>query len=572
VPFVILQVAGTEGDYPGHRELVAWSAAAVFSAGAVAFFVLSRRPLEDAAWRPLAIAAQVFDTAIVAAFVLVYSFEQGTPSPQGLYLPLVAACVRFEVTGGLVVALVTAPVIVAFEWLRHDRFGDAYRWDYVTLRVGIELLIALIVGWLVARLNEETRRASSRAEVAEGLSDELGRRADLIDATNRCARALGSSLDLNEAFGAFIRELRGLLAFDHVAIVLADDGMATVMAAAGIGAESVLAPGSQRPLEGSTLQEILGVTRPVVRPELAASSYAEEVELARLGLGSRLAAPLLSGTRPVGMLSLGRRETDAFTADEAELVGLLGRLVASAVENIRSYDAERRTVVELRRLSTLRSDFVAVVSHELRTPLTSVIGSARTLQDRWRDLTPEHRDKLLAVAVNEADRLATLVGDVLDTSRIDAGIFSYTMGEVDIGELVAGAVAAASSDGVGIVERVDGELPPIHGDGSRLRQVLSNLIDNAIKYSPRDGIVEVRAAAVHRRVVVDVTDRGDGIATEDLELIFEKFGRVSGQTGKPGTGLGLYIARAIAEAHGGSLEVDSAPGRGSTFTLTLPLR
>ena len=110
----------------------------------------------------------------------------------------------------------------------------------------------------------------------------------------------------------------------------------------------------------------------------------------------------------------------------------------------------------------------------------------------------------------------------------------------------------------------------MRGDAERLRQVLSNLIDNAVKYSPHGAPVDVRAIALNGNVHVDVRDRGAGIAPENQRVIFEKFGRAGTGT-KPGTGLGLYIARSIAEAHGGALEVSSAPGMGATFTLTLPI-
>jgi signal transduction histidine kinase len=461
-------------------------------------------------------------------------------------------------------------VIAAFEWLRSDRFGGGYQWDYVTLQVGLEILLALIVGWLVGRLALESVRARSRADEAEALRDELGRRADLVEAANRCARALGSSLELDEAFGAFLRELRGLVPFDRVAIVLAENGAARVMATAGAGAQTVFPPGTERTLSGTLLEEILRSVRPIYRAELDPARFPEERELVELGLHNRVATPLLAGTRAVGMLSLSRVDPDGFSADEIELLGLLGRLVATAVQNIRSFENERSTVQELRRLSTMRADFVSVVSHELRTPLTAVIGSARTLREKWRDLPADQRDTLLDLAVGEADRLAGLVGDVLDTSRIDAGTFSYSFRTIDVGELVESAVAAASGPENDVVARTNGELPAVRGDEARLRQVLGNLIDNAIKYSPPAGKVEVRAADTGSRVVVDVTDHGIGIRPDDLELVFEKFGRASGQNVRSGTGLGLYIARAIAEAHGGTLEVSSTPGRGSTFTLSLP--
>jgi signal transduction histidine kinase len=307
---------------------------------------------------------------------------------------------------------------------------------------------------------------------------------------------------------------------------------------------------------------------------MESAEFPEEDEFLALGLRCRLATPLLAGARAIGMLSLVRREPDAFTPEEIELAGLLGRLVATAVQNIRAYEAERKTVDELRRLSALRADFVSLVSHELRTPMAAVIGSARTLQQRWRELTADQRESFLELIAGETGRLAALIGDVLDTSRIEAGTFSFRFGEVDVGELVRDSVATAQlgQDEVRVLAEVREPLPQVRGDADRLRQVLMNLIDNAVKYSPEGADVEVRAYGEDGLVRVDVRDRGPGIARDDQRLIFEKFGRVSsGGLARPGTGLGLFIARSIAEAHGGVLDVVSVPEQGSTFTLELPL-
>jgi signal transduction histidine kinase len=272
------------------------------------------------------------------------------------------------------------------------------------------------------------------------------------------------------------------------------------------------------------------------------------------------------------MISLVRGEPSSFTADEIELVSLLGRFLGSTVQNIRAYEAERATVEELRRLSALRADFVSLVSHELRSPLAAVIGSAKTLHDRWRELNPDQRESFLALIGHETNRLAELVSDVLDTSRIESGQFSYSFADVDLGELVNESAAAAESgqDEVKIRSQVHRPLPLVRGDRERLRQVLTNLLDNAVKYSPAGEEVEVEALAVDGRISVEVRDRGPGVDPEHQALIFEKFGRVSGEHAKPGTGLGLFIARSIAQAHGGSLEVHSRPGRGAAFTLELP--
>jgi signal transduction histidine kinase len=434
------------------------------------------------------------------------------------------------------------------------------------------LLTAAIAGWLVVRLRRQSSDTEARAREAERLRDQLGRRADVLEAANRCARALSSSLELDEAFEAFIREVRGLVPFDRIAVILSEEGSAQVMAVAGVGAERVLPPGSARPTQGTLLEEILRTGQPVYRRDMQPPQYPEEERFCDLGLRTRFVTPLFRGARTIGMLSVVRREPDAFRDEERELVTLLGRLVASTVQNIRAYEAERKTVEELRRLSALRADFVSLVSHELRTPMAAVIGSARTLQARWRELTPDQRESFLELIAGETNRLATLISDVLDTSRIDAGTFTFRFVDVDLGELVRDSVAAAelASDEVGVRADVQEPLPVVRGDAERLRQVLMNLIDNAIKYSPAGDEVHVRAYGENGRVRVDVRDRGPGIAREDQRLIFEKFGRVTAGNTRPGTGLGLFIARSIAEAHGGTLEVASAPERGAVFSLDLP--
>ena len=399
------------------------------------------------------------------------------------------------------------------------------------------------------------------------------RRVDALEAANRCARALGSSLELENAFGAFIGELSGLVPFDRTAIVLVDEDAATTIATAGRGANEVFPPGSIGPLHGSVLERVLN-GQIVVRRDLAESEFPEDERLVALGLHSELVAPLLLGTEPIGMLTLSREGADAFSEEEVELVALLGRLVATAVQNIRAYEAERATVEELRRLSALRADFVSLVSHELRSPLAAVIGAARTLQERRDELTAEQRDQLLSLISGEASRLTVLVADVLDTSRIEAGTFSYQFGEVDVASLIEDVVATASvrQAEVGVRAMLAEPLPPVGGDRERLRQVLTNLVENAVKYSAEGDAVEVSAQREDLYVRISVSDRGPGIPDDQQQLIFQKFGRAEVEGGsKPGTGLGLFIARSIAEAHGGTLEVQSRRGGGATFTLSLPL-
>ena len=572
--FALLEVAVfSTNPLPSYRP-AQWSITGVFVAGALTIWAVTR--IAPEAWMPVVgMTALVFDAAVIGAYVLVFSYEYGNQTRWAMIFVIVEAAMRYGRTGGVVMPLVLIPYFWFNEWWRGREFGPpGFVADRVTFISGVLLLAGLIVGWLVGRLVAEGRLGLERAAEAERLRDTLGRRVDVLEAANRSARALGSSLDLEQAFGSFIREVRGLIPFDRTAVVLVDDGVARTIATAGRGADTVFPAGSVGPIEGSVLERVVG-GEVVVRHDLAEEMFPEDRHLLELGLRSELIAPLLLGARPIGMISLSRDRADAFTEEEVELVALLGRLVATAVQNIRSYEAERSTVEELRRLSALRADFVSLVSHELRSPMAAVIGAARTLQERWRSLSPDQREAFLALIGDETNRLAALIGDVLDTSRIEAGTFTYRFTDIDLSALVADVVgtAAVGQDEVRIRADVPAALPIVRGDAARLRQVLANLVDNAVKYSPAGDEVAVRARRENGRVLIEVVDHGPGIPYDQQRLIFEKFGRADVAGGsKPGTGLGLFIARSIAEAHGGTLDVRSGPNAGSTFTLALPLR
>ncbi len=221
-------------------------------------------------------------------------------------------------------------------------------------------------------------------------------------------------------------------------------------------------------------------------------------------------------------------------------------------------------------------DFVANVSHELRTPLTSIDGFAQAILDG----TAADRDAQVHAAQvihEESDRLAQLVDDLLDLARLDAGQMTFQRSPVDLNAVVARVAdrlsLRAQARGVRLENEVTG-LPMAAGDGDRLAQVFTNLIDNALKHSPEGGFVRLRGEASAGNVQVHVEDSGPGIPAEDLQRIFERFYQVDkarrGGAGR-GTGLGLAISREIVQAHGGRLTAISAPAQGSRFTVELPL-
>ena len=235
-----------------------------------------------------------------------------------------------------------------------------------------------------------------------------------------------------------------------------------------------------------------------------------------------------------------------------------------------------REVTREREAERLKDEFVATVSHELRTPLTSIRGFVELLQaGEGGSLTPDQR-RFLAVVDRNSERLLHLVGDLLLIAELDAQTLRLDLEDVDLAEVAVHAVEsarpAAEEAGLQLELFVD-ETPSVRGDRARLSQLADNLVSNAIKFTPRGGMVEVSSGARDGRATLAVRDNGPGMSAGELEQLFERFYRTPRAAAQqvPGTGLGLAISRAIAEAHGGSIAVTSHEGVGTTFTLELPL-
>jgi PAS domain S-box-containing protein len=230
-----------------------------------------------------------------------------------------------------------------------------------------------------------------------------------------------------------------------------------------------------------------------------------------------------------------------------------------------------RDLTSERELERAKSDFIATVSHELRTPMTAVYGAARTLLRPDVELSPERRSHLLEMIATQSERLAQITEEVLLASRLDRGEVAVEQERVDVAELSRRTVETMQPH-LSVPLTLDA--PPeacAIGDRDRISQILINLLDNAGKYSPNGGEISVSVSETAEHVRLAVADQGVGIALTEQEAIFEKFYRVDPQlTQTPGgTGLGLYICRELARRMGGEIEVESEPGRGSTFVLVL---
>jgi signal transduction histidine kinase len=300
----------------------------------------------------------------------------------------------------------------------------------------------------------------------------------------------------------------------------------------------------------------------------AALATAPVLLLLQVAIGSEIDAVAIAlGAGVMCTLVLVRLTGVIHALDRLRDTERLARAEAETAQRLLTEQNER-----LREADRLKDEFVALISHDLRTPLTSITGYVELALEE--DLTDDVRGFLQIVARN-SDRLLALVNDLLFVARLQAGELSLEPDDVDLAEVVRDAVEAieprAAAKGITLTCVLD-TVPTVHADRSRLSQVLDNLVSNALKFTPEGGTVHVSLAANNGSVQLEVADSGIGIGAEDQRRLFERFFRAENavQRQVPGTGLGLYISRVIAEAHEGTISVRSELGRGSKFRLELP--
>jgi signal transduction histidine kinase len=235
-----------------------------------------------------------------------------------------------------------------------------------------------------------------------------------------------------------------------------------------------------------------------------------------------------------------------------------------------------RSVNKQVALARLKSDFVSNVSHELRTPLALIRLYAETLE-LGRITTQEKKLEYYSIIRKESERLTALINNILDFSRIEAGRKEYDFRETDIAELVRNTLDSyryqIEQQGFALEEHIDPGIPPVRVDREAIARALVNLVNNALKYSDRDKFLGVKLYRANAVLKLEVVDRGIGIDRNEQARIFEKFYRTCDPLvhNTKGSGLGLSLVQHITHAHGGHVEVESSPGRGSKFTMTLPL-
>jgi two-component system, OmpR family, sensor histidine kinase KdpD len=447
-------------------------------------------------------------------------------------LVLVVPVVIGVVTGGFIAgALSVAAGFLAWDWYFlppiHTLWVDAPQ-DWAALAVYVAVMLP--VAHVVARM--DAARATARRQEKE--IRELFQLSDL----------LVEERPIDELLSAIVTTLADLFGSPQVALFLSRGGRLEIAASVG------------EPLSEEEL-----------RPVLPASAEVGTSRAHSFAAGGLLVLALSAAGRPVGLLVLSGGTAARY---ERESLLLFANQIALAVERAQLREQALRSRVT-EAMASLARTLVAAVSHDLRTPLASIKASSSTLADPELRISPEAGRRLATLIDTQADRLAELVQNLLDMSRIQAGVLQPRRAVVSLADLVAAVVGDVAPDPRDYAIRVElpSDLPPVDVDVTLISRVLTNLLENSIRHGPRHAAITIGGVLVNAQTVVAyVADHGPGVRPERRNEIFELFAR---RPGDAGAGLGLTIAKTFLEAHGQRIWIEDAPGGGARFCFTLPV-
>ncbi len=290
---------------------------------------------------------------------------------------------------------------------------------------------------------------------------------------------------------------------------------------------------------------------------------------------AEIAQPMVVGDKLIGVLDLQSDRENAFTEEDLQIHKILSSQIAVAVQNAMQYAEQVETAAKLRELDQLKSEFLASMSHELRTPLNSIIGFADVLLEGLDGDLNERMEEDVSLIKQSGSHLRTLIGDILDMSKIEAGRMELRYETVDMFQLAEDIKATiqplATEKSLQLSLNIEGEVGIVEADRTRIRQVLLNIVGNAIKFTEKGGVtIGISEKAEH--LLISIRDTGIGIKEEHIPIVFEQFRQIDGGLNRlaGGTGLGMPITKKLVELHGGSIWVKSVVGQGSTFYFTLP--
>ena len=445
---------------------------------------------------------------------------------------------------------------------------------------GLVLLFCLYTALKHRELEQMRRALMDEEQTSEGSRTRLSELSALFQMTS----ALNLQLRLDVVLEIIVRRVVSSLHAQQASIMVYNPESGELETRATYGLESEFARNAKKKLgEGiagwvAQRQQAVMLTKGATHPELG-QHYKNDRNIT-----SALSLPLRVGERCVGVLNVNRiNHPEQFQEHHREMLTMFAEHVgavidrAQAMERMGSRSRQLEAdVLKLTEMNHMKDLFLSTASHELKTPLTSVIAYAELLDENEGQLGPEQRSEFLRRLRGEAERLLGLIDDILDLTRLESGKLTLKRAKVPVNEVAHAAAetsrSMAQKRGIEVDEQLSPDLPVVPLDEVKMRQVLVNLLVNAIKFSPAKSKITLRTAREPKFLLVEITDQGPGIEPDQATHIFELFGQAAGKEQRDmGVGIGLHLVKRITELHGGHVGVNSVPGEGSTFWVRLPL-
>ena len=468
-------------------------------------------------------------------------------------------------------------------------WGTSVQWlpapeTHETLAVGVFGLAIIFYLYVTHRLRELS--AVRRDLLGTRLREEQlrGRLSELSSLFETTARA-SSQIDQTQMLELIVRRVLFCLEADQSSIMLLDENSDTLVTRAVAGVDEEFVREARVKVGEGVSGWVAEHNEPLVLDDFEmATRFPEQFNRGR-DIASALCVPLSTGSDVVGVLNINRLERNRpFGAMDARLLQIFCAHIASAIrriEQVSHLDQEKLDLTasnqHLAKLNRMKEVFLSAAKHEMRTPLTAILASSDLLKRDGTDIEPDRHEKLVLTIHEQASHLRDLVNEILELSRLEGGSLRLEREPQPLNDLIAEALRAtegqAARRGIRLQEDLEDNIPAILLDGLKIRQVVINLIANAIKFSSPGGIVEIISRTHDNEAIVEVRDKGIGIRAEDTETIFQLFTRSEQAVGQSieGLGLGLYLVKRYVELHEGRVWLESTHGKGSRFYFALPI-
>ena len=538
----------------------------------------------EAEWKEVPEARDSSGERVLSAYSVVAptNWRVFVEEPQSaVFAPLYDAILRtvFLLLAGAVISVVASlflarrmvnPVRVLQQGA--DRIGSGDLDSQIEVRTGDELEdLATRFNTMTAQLRESYAGLERKVEVRTA---ELREALDQQTATSKVLGVIsGSRTDATPVFEAIVHAAKDLAGAQLVVLMLLEGDYVRRVALTRGPSSNELIPVDRSSVSGRVIMSAAIVEIPDVwqDPDLDQAKMVDD------GLNRALGVPLLREGRPVGSLVAWWQGEGAVADKYVRLLQTFADQAVIAIENVRLFNEIEDKSHQLEIANKHKSDFLANMSHELRTPLNAIIGFSEVMLSGMAGAMPEKQKEFMGDIRDSGKHLLALINDILDLSKIEAGRMELDVARFDVPAAMATAMTLvrgrAERHGIRLQSEVAPEVGSYDGDERKFKQIMLNLLTNAVKFTPEGGSVTLGAERANGAYVFSVKDTGVGIAPEDQEAIFEEFRQVGNDYDKKaeGTGLGLALTRRLVVLHGGTIGVESAPGKGSTFTFTLPI-